>query len=297
MAQNYLGIDVGTGSARAGVFDAAGRMLASAKHDIAVWKEPGDFVEQSSADIWRAVTTCVRQAVADSGVKPETIAGVGFDATCSLVVLGEDGAPLTVSRSGDPDRNIIVWMDHRALDQTRRINQTHDEVLNYVGGVISPEMETPKLLWLAEHLPATFDAAWQFMDLADFLTWRSTGSLARSVCTVTCKWTYLAHENRWDEGYFRKIGLGALADESFARIGVEIVPGGTALGQGLTASVAEEWGLPEGTPVGAGLIDAHAGGLGTVGARGADGNALNRMAYVFGTSACTMSTTAEVPNT
>jgi D-ribulokinase len=166
-------------------------------------------------------------------------------------------------------------------------------VLNYVGGVISPEMETPKLLWLAEHLPATFDAAWQFMDLADFLTWRSTGSLARSVCTVTCKWTYLAHENRWDEGYFRKIGLGALADESFARIGVEIVPGGTALGQGLTASVAEEWGLPEGTPVGAGLIDAHAGGLGTVGARGADGNALNRMAYVFGTSACTMSTTAE----
>ena len=41
----------------------------------------------------------------------------------------------------------------------------------------------------------------------------------------------------------------------------------------------------------AGLIDAHAGGIGTVGARGGPGDVLTRMAYVFGTSACTMTTT------
>jgi D-ribulokinase len=107
---------------------------------------------------------------------------------------------LAVGPSGDPERNIIVWMDHRATEQARRINSTGEAVLNYVGGAISPEMETPKLLWLAENVPETFAAAWQFMDLADFLTWKATASLARSVCTVTCKWTYLAHESRWDEG-------------------------------------------------------------------------------------------------
>jgi len=265
MANHFLGIDVGTGSARAGLFDEQGTLLASAKSEIALWHESGGIVEQSSNDIWRAVSACVREAVQKAGVSPETVSGIGFDATCSLVVLGTDGQPLPVGPSGDPDRNIIVWMDHRATEQARRINATGETVLNYVGGSISPEMETPKLLWLSENMPETFAGAWQFMDLADFLTWKATGSLARSTCTVTCKWTYLAHENRWDEGYFRKVGLGTLADESFRRIGTEVVPGGTALGNGLNAQAANDLGLRPGTPVGAGLIDAHAGGVGTVG--------------------------------
>ena len=291
MADHFIGVDVGTGSARAGVFDAAGTMLASAKADIRLWREAGDIVEQSSNDIWRAVCSSVREAVAAAGVSPRSVAGLGFDATCSLVVLGEGGQPVAVGPSGDPERNIIVWMDHRATDQARRINASAEAVLRYVGGTISPEMETPKLLWLAENMPDTFASAWQFFDLTDFLTWRCTGSLARSICTVTCKWTYLAHEQRWDEAYFRSVGLGALADERFERIGTEIVPGGTPLGTGLTAQAAAELGLEPGTPVAAGLIDAHAGGIGTVGARGGPGNVLTRMAYVFGTSACTMTTT------
>jgi D-ribulokinase len=293
MANHFLGIDVGTGSARAGLFDEHGTLLASAKTDIAIWHESGGIVEQSSNDIWRAVCASVRGAVTTAGVPPESVKGIGFDATCSLVVLGHGGHPLAVGPSGDPERNIIVWMDHRATEQARRINGTGETVLNYVGGSISPEMETPKLLWLAENMPRTFTGAWQFMDLADFLTWKATASLARSVCTVTCKWTYLAHEGRWDEGYFRRVGLGQLADESFRRIGNEIVPGGTALGSGLTAQAAADLGLKPETPVAAGLIDAHAGGIGTVGARGNVGNVLTRMAYVFGTSACTMSSTRE----
>nr|WP_249161121.1 FGGY-family carbohydrate kinase [Bradyrhizobium manausense] len=292
VTRHFLGIDVGTGSARAGVFDASGRLLATDKADIAVWREAGDIVEQSSEDIWRAVCRCVRGAVGKAGVAPDSIAGIGFDATCSLVVLGSGGAPLAVGPSGDPARNIIVWMDHRAVDQARRINRTGAKVLDYVGGTISPEMETPKLLWLAENMPRSFADAWQFMDLTDFLTWRATGSLARSTCTVTCKWTYLGHEDRWDAGFFRSVGLGMLADEQFRRIGTEIVPGGTRLADGLTAEAASDLGLTLGTSVAAGLIDAHAGGVGTVGARGAAGTAFTRMAYVFGTSACTMSSTA-----
>jgi D-ribulokinase len=289
--ERYLvGVDVGTGSARAGLFDLTGRMLASGKRDISLFRETGAMVEQSSSEIWAAVCASVRDAVAKAGVAPEQVVGIGFDATCSLVVLGKDGAPLPVGPSEDPQRDIIVWMDHRAVDQVERINALGHEVLRYVGGRISPEMETPKLLWLKENRPQVFDAAWQFFDLADFLTWRATGDLARSTCTVACKWTYLAHEKRWDPSYFHGIGLGVLADEDFARIGQRVVEPGTPLGNGLTERAAMDLGLTAGTPVGAGMIDAHAGGIGTV---GVDGSPENNLGYVFGTSSCTMTSTRE----
>ena len=50
----YIGIDVGTGSARAGVFDASGKMLGQNSQPIKMWKPQADFVEQSSDDIWAA---------------------------------------------------------------------------------------------------------------------------------------------------------------------------------------------------------------------------------------------------
>ncbi|MEM6941275.1 MAG: FGGY-family carbohydrate kinase [Pseudomonadota bacterium] len=288
----FIGVDVGTGSARAAVFDANGRMLSSHKHDIQMWRDGADTAEQSSDDIWHAVCTCIREALAAAEVSADQIAGLGFDAACSMAVLGEDMRPLSVSASGDPVRNVIVWMDQRAKAQAHRINVQGHAVLDYVGGRISPEMQTPKLLWLKEEQPERFARAAQFFDLPDFLTWKATGSLARSACTVTCKWTYLAHEARWDPTYFHQIGLGVLADEGFARIGQEIVPPGTPLGQGLTEEAAAECGLRPGTPVGAALIDAHAGGVGTVGAAGGAGPEAT-MAYVFGTSACTMATSAK----
>lgn len=289
-APHVIGIDVGTGSVRAGVFDLRGDMVAAARYDITLFHAPGAMVEQSSTEIWKAVCHAVREAVRQAGVAPAQVVGIGFDATCSLVVLGPGGAPLPVGPSEDASRDIIVWMDHRAVRQAERINATGHAVLRYVGGRISPEMETPKLLWLRENRPAVFDAAWQFFDLTDFLTWRASGDLARSTCTITCKWTYLAHERRWDASYFHAVGLGVLADEGFARIGQRVVKPGTALGRGLTAEAAAELGLQPGTPVAAGLIDAHAGGLGTV---GATGDPVASLGYVFGTSSCTMTTTRE----
>lgn len=285
-----IGVDVGTGSARAGLFDLTGRMLSAAKQDILLFREAGAMVEQSSEDIWAAVCASIRGAVGKGGIDPAAVVGIGFDATCSLVVLGEGGRPLPVGSSEDPARNIIVWMDHRAVAQAERINAQGHEVLRYVGGRISPEMETPKLLWLKENRPETFEAAWQFFDLADFLTWRATDDLARSACTLSCKWTYLTHEQRWDPSYFRQIGLGELADERFSRIGTQVVDPGTPLGQGLTEQAAREMGLTPGAAVGAGMIDAHAGGISTV---GIGGQPERNLAYVFGTSSCTLASTAE----
>src|SRR5689334_17631400 len=107
----FLGVDVGTGSARAGLFDSGGRLLAAAKRDILLFRDGPDIAEQSSDDIWRAVSASVREAVTSAGIAAADVAGIGFDATCSLVVLGSGGTPLAVGPHGDNSRNIIVWMD------------------------------------------------------------------------------------------------------------------------------------------------------------------------------------------
>ncbi|QYK41736.1 MAG: FGGY-family carbohydrate kinase [Paracoccaceae bacterium] len=287
----FIGVDVGTGSVRAGVFDAAGTLLGHTAHPIRIWRDAGGIVEQSSADIWAAVRASVAGAVAAAGTEPEQVAGIGFDATCSMVVVDREGLPMAVGPSEDPDRNVIVWMDHRATSEAAEINAGGHDVLRYVGGTISPEMQTPKLLWLARHRPQTFAQAGLFLDLPDYLTWRATGDAARSACTVVCKWTYLGHENRWDDAYFRAIGLGTLADEGFARIGERVADIGSARGSGLTEAAARDLGLRPGTAVGAALIDAHSGGVGSIGAGGADPS--REMALIAGTSACTMTVTRE----
>jgi FGGY-family pentulose kinase len=175
-------------------------------------------------------------------------------------------------------------------------------VLRYVGGRISPEMQTPKLLWLKEQLPGSFARSARFLDLPDFLTYRATGIDTRSLCTTTCKWTFLAHEQAegrsgWDDSYFRQIGLPELCDEGYVRIGRSVRPQGERIG-GLTPSAAGELGLVAGTPVGVSIIDAHAGGLGLLGAvvDGVvpDAAALSqRLALISGTSSCHMACSAD----
>ncbi|MEG3662948.1 FGGY-family carbohydrate kinase [Celeribacter halophilus] len=296
MDNHFIGVDVGTSSARAGVFDEKGRLLGVAKKDITLWRAKGGIVEQASDNIWDAICYCTKQAIKEAAIDPATVRGLGFDATCSLVVLDHKGAPLAVGPSNDPNRNIMVWMDHRAIEQANRINASGQDVLRYVGGKISPEMETPKLLWLKENKPETFAAARYFFDLADFLSWRATGSEVRSICTLTCKWTYLAHEKRWDMNYFKAIGLEELAKNDFARIGSEVTEIASPLGNGLSEAAAPELGLVAGTPVGASLIDAHCGGIGTFACTGPKGETLapeTQMALVLGTSACALTLAKE----
>ena len=51
---------------------------------------------------------------------------------------------------GDRQKNVVMWMDHRAAEQAARITNTGHKVLSRLGGVMSPEMQPPKLLWLKE---------------------------------------------------------------------------------------------------------------------------------------------------
>ena len=286
--QFVVGVDVGTGSVRAGLFDLHGRRRAVASEPIQMWQPKADWAEQSSDDIWNAVGKVARQVVQDSGVGPEQVVGLGFDATCSLVVLGKDGNALTVSESGDSARNVIVWMDHRAVAEAEAINAGGYDVLRYVGGRLSPEMEIPKLAWLKSHLPQTWTNAGKFLDLADFLTYQSTAQDVRSLCTNVCKWTYLGQEGHWDTDFLEAVGLGDLLDGG--RVGTDIRPMGEPIGP-LTAEAAAHLGLTPRTVVGVGIIDAHAGGLGVLGAGGGDWN--SALALIGGTSTCHMAASRE----
>ena len=292
----FLGIDVGTGSARAGVFDETGHLLGRASEPIQTFRPAEDFVEQSSENIWRAVGTVAQGALKAASLPSDAIAGVGFDATCSLVALNANDRPLTVSPSENENQNIIVWMDHRASIETEIINSRSDEVLRYVGGRISIEMQMPKLLWLKRHLPQTWQRVGRFFDLPDYLTFRATGKDVRSLCSLVCKWTYLGHENQgrgaWSSRFFENADLLELLDDNARRIGRDVRPLGGKLGE-LTESAAKDLGLTPGIAVGVSIIDAHAGGLGLLGMsedgqiRAAD-SFDDRVALISGTSSCHM---------
>lgn len=300
----FVGVDVGTGSVRAALFDAHGTMHGSASAPIQIWRPESDFVEQSSTDIWAKCCDTVRQSVQQAGVSKDAVRGLGFDATCSLVALDLKGKPVSVSPSGNDEQDVIVWMDHRAVKQAERINRSGHEVLNYVGGTISPEMESPKILWLKENLGASWKRTAHFFDLPDFLTFRATGDTGRSLCSLVCKWTYLGHKRNgndragWSDSYWSEIGLGELVEERYSRIGTRVRAMGEPIGDGLSPGAAKEFGLLPGTAVGASIIDAHAGGLGVLGVtdegQPLDGPVLEtRLAIIAGTSSCHMAVSRE----
>uniref|UniRef100_A0A8D0LAX7 Carbohydrate kinase FGGY C-terminal domain-containing protein n=1 Tax=Sphenodon punctatus TaxID=8508 RepID=A0A8D0LAX7_SPHPU len=112
-----------------------------------------------------------------------------------------------------------MWMDHRAVSQAERINGTQHGVLNYVGGVMSVEMQPPKLMWIKENLrESCLEKAGCFFDLPDFLSWKATGVTARSLCSLMCKWTY-SSDKGWDDSFWNMIGLEDLVVDKYAKIG------------------------------------------------------------------------------
>lgn len=278
-------VDVGSSNARAGLFDLHGHLIRRAEAPFATAHPMTNHAEHSSDDIWRAVCRAVRQALAESRASPQDVKGLAFDATCSLVMLDRSGAPVTVSTTGDDAYNVVMWADHRATAEADEMTATRHRVLDHVGGVMSPEMELPKLQWLKRHLPDAWHRYGLALDLTDFLTWKATGTVAASACTVTCKWTYLNHEQPgWQQDFLARIGLADL--ERKLALPPAAKPIGTSAGT-LTAEAAAQLGLSQACIVGVGAIDAHAGGIGVLG--GLAGEDFDRhLAMIAGTSTCHM---------
>ncbi|EST07803.1 Carbohydrate kinase, FGGY, C-terminal [Kalmanozyma brasiliensis GHG001] len=314
----YIGVDVGTGSARAALVDDDGNILAESTNATQTYRLESDsrIFEQSTTDIWSQIKLAITQVVAASKVDPSLIKGLGFDATCSLAVTDFNGQPIAVtpqpssssSEWGPGERNVILWADHRAEEEAALINSTGSKVLNYVGKTMSLEMEIPKILWLKKHMPDELFRQCMFFDLPDYLTYKATGSLARSNCSLVCKCSYVppgvdGSELGWQPDFFEQIGLGEMVKDDFKQLGG--VPGrngivltaGQPVGDGLTEEIAAELGLLPGTAVGSALIDAYAGWVGTVAAPATNPfsesnnhpsliSSQNRLAAIAGTSTC-----------
>ncbi len=115
----FIGVDVGSASVRAGVFDQQGQRLAFAVRSITQYHPRPGVVEQSSGQIWQQVCEAIKEAVSHAGIAPESVVSLGFDATCSLVMVDLQGRGISVAEGGEAERDIIMWMDHRAVEEAQ----------------------------------------------------------------------------------------------------------------------------------------------------------------------------------
>jgi D-ribulokinase len=275
MTAHLLAIDVGTLSARAGLFDAHGRLIACRSAGFTLMHPLDNHAVYRMDDIWGAVCQAVRGTVAAAPDAAAGLAGIAIDATSSTFIEAADERPL------DGDADVICWMDHRGEAEAEEIGATGDRYLDYVGGTVSPEMYLPKILWLKRHRPAAWARVTAVRDLADEIARRMTGVDRASVCALACKFPYLpADAEPWRLALLERLGIAGLLSLG----ALSKPPGRVGERHGeLSSDAAAAFGLPAGVPVGISLIDAEAGALGVLGRDFANG--VNRtVALIGGTS-------------
>lgn len=245
-----LGIDLGTSSIKAGLFDTRGKPIAFADESYPLSTPRSGWAEQSPEDWWRALCVCIRRLVAESGVAPTDIIGMSVDTTCCTVL------------AADADMNIlrpaIMWMDLRASKQAKAITATGHPALKFNGyGNVSAESMPAKALWLKQNEPEIYNRAKYIFECTEWLMHRLTGRLVASISTTAPRWYYDRPNGGWSESFYESIGLG----DVLAKFPSEVLDLGTLVG-GLIPAAAADLGLAAGTPVGEGGADAFVGMLG-----------------------------------
>ena len=276
-----IGIDFGTESARAIVVDARdGRLLGNAvsayRHGViderlpttgaalgAEWalQHPGDWLESLQA--------CVRDAVAAVGVAAADVIGVGVDFTsCTVLPVRADGTPLMQDPAfaGEPNAWPKLWKHHASQPQATRVTDVaaarNEAWLPRYGGRISSEWMLPKALQVLEEAPAAFAAADLIVEGGDWVVWQLTGTFARNACAAGYKGLWHKGDGYPSDAYLRELHPDLAGFYNTKGGGQAVVAPGARVGT-LTAEWADRLGLATTTAVGAALIDAHAGVLGS----------------------------------
>jgi FGGY-family pentulose kinase len=269
----FLGLDVGTQSVRAALFDEDGNCRGYGTGALdTVHPQPG-WAEQNAQQWWQAASSAVPEALRRAGAGAEQVAGIGLDCTaCTVLACRTDGTPL---------RPALLWMDQRAFREAEEISATGDPCLRYVSGVVSPEWMLPKALWLKRREPANYDQAQRLVECTDWFMFRLTGEWNLSLNNVTVKWNYARPDGGWSRPFLRQAGL----EDLLAKWPTQVVP----LGKGelrLSSAAGTELGLRPGIPVAQGGIDAYLGmlGMGAVGA--------GDLAMIMGSSTCHLAMSA-----
>ncbi len=247
-----IGIDGGTESVRAHVFDLEGRSLAShASPYQTAFPAPGQ-AEQDPEEWWRATGEAVQGAVVAAGIDAQDVTALACDTTsCTVVALNADGIPL---------RPCLLWMDVRAHAEADEIAATGDPALRLNGagaGPLSPEWMLPKALWLKRHQPDIWARAARIGEYQDFLTLRLTGRWVASLNNLTMRWHYQTRHGGWPDSLLANLDLTELRD----RWPSDIAAPGEVIDT-LTPDAAAHLGLPQNVKVVQGGADAFIGMVG-----------------------------------
>jgi xylulokinase len=263
-----LGIDLGTTAVKAGVFDdETGRMLGVARAEYSPTSPHPGWMELAAEEYWQATVTAVRHAHAEAD-RP-TVVGIGLSSQ------GQTFIPLDADRR--PLRPAIVWLDTRAEDEARRLNEALDggELRARRGAAAINSVDSaPKILWLRENEPEVWSHTHHLVMLPDFIGERLTGELKLDVSNAGSTAMVDRGEGDWWPAMLKAVGVPREMLSPLGRAGEPI-------GE-LTAGAAETLGLSAGAAVALGCNDQIAGavGAGNVQPGVASGTAGTAMAIV-----------------
>jgi L-ribulokinase len=303
-----IGIDFGTLSGRALVVRVGdGVELGTAVHEyrhgvidqtlpVTGAALPPDWALQDPEDYLDVLRLAVPAALADAGVDPADVIGIGTDFTaCTVLPTLRDGTPLCrlPDLAGRPHAYPKLWKHHAAQPHADRINALAHErkepwIARY-GGKISSEWEFAKGLQVLEEDPEIYARTERWIEAADWIIWQLCGAETRNICTAGYKGIF--QDGQWPTREYLAALNPGFADFVVDKIEHPLLPLGARAGS-LTAQAAEWTGLPEGIAVAAGNVDAH------VTAPAAKAIGPGQMLAVMGTSTCHVMNTeqlAEVP--
>ena len=292
-----LGLDFGTGSVRALIVDCrdgseAGVGACDFPHGeggVIVSDDDPSLARQDPRDWFLGASKAICDAIASSGIDPALIVGVGIDATASTPVPVDAGCkPLCFDPrfSSDLAAHAWLWKDHtshaEAAEITALAKAEGRPYLAKCGGAYSSEWFWSKALHCARTSPGVFDASATWLEETDLIAAHLCGvddpaSVKRSACAAGHKAMF---DPQWG-GYPDREFLGGL-DPRLVRL-LDSMSGGVfacdVAAGGLSGAFASETGIRQGTPVAVGIIDAHAGAVGS-------GIGAGTMVKILGTSSC-----------
>jgi len=240
----FIGLDLGTGGARALAVAADGQVAAAASAPIASSPAAAPAHEQSPQDWWRACCEALGRVSADlraAGVPPEALRGLAVDGTSgTLVCLDDRGRPL---------RPAMMYNDGRASAEAEELNAAAASFCEKLGYRFAASYALAKILWVRNREPAVFERAARFCHQADYIVGRLTGDFGVTDYSNALKTGYDLVDERWPDW------LDAIAGvrERLPRV----VAPGSHIGA-VSAEAATATGLPAGLPVAAGASDGTA---------------------------------------
>ena len=247
-----IGVDGGTESLRAMVFDLTGAVQSSVATPYPTDYPQPSWAEQDPMQWWQALGESVRGAVKSAGIDGQDVQAICLDTTsCSVVALNDKGEPL---------RPAMIWMDVRAAEQANEVAATGDAALRINSGgngPVSAEWMIPKALWLKQNQAALYEQASRIGEYQDFLNFHLTGVWTGSLNNATMRWHYQTEHGGFPDSLLQKLGLEDLLSKWPDKI---IAPGQVI--EGLTDSAAKHLDLPAGMPVVQGGADAFIGMVG-----------------------------------